>query len=40
MDVTLSGSVMLVKLLHPENAPFPMDLTLSGSVMLVKFPQS
>ena len=36
MLVTLSGSSMVVKELHPENADFPMLVTLSGSSMVVK----
>ena len=36
MLVTLSGIVMLVKLLHHENALLPMLVTLSGMTRLVK----
>ena len=36
MLVTLSGIVILVKPLHPENALRPMLVTLSGIVILVK----
>ena len=36
MLVTLSGMVMLVKSLQPENALPPMLVTLSGMVMLFK----
>ena len=36
MLVTLSGSSMLVKELHRENALSPMFVTLSGSSMFVK----
>ena len=39
MLVTLSGIITLVKLLHPENAPFPMLVTLLGIVTLVKLLQ-
>ena len=39
MLVTLSGIVMLVKLVQSENALFPMLVTLSGIVMLVKLVQ-
>jgi len=40
MLVTLSGMVMLVRLLQPANAPLPMLVTLSGMVMLVRLLQS
>ena len=40
MLVTLSGIVMLVKLLQKENTDSPMLVTLSGIVMLVKLLQS
>ena len=36
MLVTLSGIVMLVKLLQPRNAASPILVTLSGIVMVVK----
>ena len=36
MLVTLSGMMMLSRLLQPENAPAPMLVTLSGIVMLVR----
>ena len=36
MLVTLSGIVMLVKLVQLSNATAPMFVTLSGIVMLVK----
>lgn len=36
MLVTLSGSLMLVKELHSQNAYSSMLVTLSGSSMLVK----
>ncbi len=36
--VTLSGNVMLIRLLHPENAEEPMLVTPSGIVMLVRLP--
>ena len=36
MLVTLFGMVMLVKLLHQENAEFPMLATLSGISTSVK----
>ena len=36
MEVTLSGIVMLVRLSHPLNAPFPMEVTLLGMTMLVR----
>ena len=36
MLVTLSGIVMLVKPVHPENTLLPMLVTLSGITMLVK----
>ena len=36
MLVTLSGIVMLVKPVQPENAPLPMLVTLSGIVILVR----
>ena len=36
MLVTLSGIVMLVRLLHQENASSPMLVTLFGIVMLVR----
>ncbi len=39
MLVTLSGMVTLVRLLQPENAPFPMVVTLLGMVTLVKLLQ-
>ena len=39
MEVTLFGMLMLVKLLHPQNASAPMDVTLSGMLMLVKLLQ-
>ena len=39
MLVTLSGIVMLVRLLHFSNAQFPMLVTLSGSVMLARWLQ-
>ena len=39
MLVTPSGIAMLVRLLQPENAEFPMPVTLSGIVMLVKLLQ-
>ena len=39
MLVTLSGIVMLVSLLQPENANSPMLVTLSGIVMLVRLLQ-
>ena len=35
MDVTLSGIVMLVSPLQPENAALPMEVTLLPIVMLV-----
>ena len=40
MVVTLSGMVMLVRLLQPEKAELPMLVTLSGMVMLVRLVQS
>ena len=40
MLVTLSGIVMLVKLLQPENAPSLMHVTPSGIVTLAKLRQS
>ena len=39
MLVTPSGIVMLVRLLQPENALFPILVTLSGIVMLVSLLQ-
>ena len=39
MLVTLSGIVMLVKLMQLENAASPMLVTPSGIVMLVKLMQ-
>ena len=39
MVVTLSGIVMLVRLLQPENALYPMVVTLSGIVILVSLVQ-
>ena len=36
IEVTLSGNVMLVKLLQPKNAEFPIEVTLSGILMFVK----
>ena len=39
MLVTLSGMVMLIRLLQPENAKPPMLVTLSGMVMLVSLRQ-
>ena len=39
MLVTLSGMLMLVRLLQPENAPSPMLVTLSGMLMLVSLLQ-
>ena len=36
MVVTLSGIVMLVRLLQFQNVPRPMLVTLSGIVMLVR----
>ena len=39
MLVTLFGIFMLVKLLHPSKAHFPMLVTLSGMFMLVKLSQ-
>ena len=39
MLVTLSGIVILVKLLQPENATTPMLATLSGMVILVRLSQ-
>ena len=35
MPVTLSGIVMLVRLVQPEKAEFPIPVTLSGIVMLL-----
>ena len=35
MEVTASGTLMLVSLLQPLNASSPMDVTLSGMLMLV-----
>ena len=40
MLVTLSGMVMLIRFLQPENAFSPMLVTLSPMVMLVRLPQS
>ena len=40
MLVTLSGIVILVKLLQPENAKLPILVTPYGIVMLVKLLQS
>ena len=40
MLVTLSGSVMLARLVQLWKAPDPMLVTLFGSVMLVRFVQS
>ena len=40
MLVTLSGIVMLVRLLQPEKASYTMLVTLSGIVMLVRLLQS
>ena len=39
MEVTLSGILMLVRLVHPLNAHVPMEVTLSGMVMLVRLLQ-
>ena len=39
MLVTLLGMLMLVRLLQPENAAYPMLVTLSGMVMLVRLLQ-
>jgi hypothetical protein len=39
MLVTLSGIVMLVRLVQPENAPSPMLVTLSGITTLVRLVQ-
>ena len=39
MNVTLSGIVILVKLLQSENADPPMSVTLLGIVILVKLLQ-
>lgn len=36
MLVTLEGSSMLVRLLHPNNAESPILVTLEGSSMLVR----
>ena len=36
MDVTLSGMVTLLKLLHPSNAPQSMVVTPSGMETLVR----
>jgi len=36
MLVTLSGMMMLVRLLHFSNARFPMLVTLSGMMALVR----
>jgi hypothetical protein len=36
MLVTLSGMVMLARLVQLEKASFPMSVTLSGMVMLVR----
>jgi hypothetical protein len=38
MLVTLSGMVMEVRLLHPQNAASPMLVTLSGMVIEVRPP--
>ena len=40
MLVTLSGSLMLVRLLQTENADFPMLVTLLGIVMPVRLLQN
>ena len=40
MFLTLSGILMLVRLLHLENAHSPMFVTLSGIVMLVRLLQA
>ena len=40
MLVTLSGIVMLARLVHSRKAPAPMLVTLSGMVMTVKSGQS
>ena len=40
MVVTLSGIVILVRLVHPKNASSPMVVTLSGIVILVSLVQS
>lgn len=37
ISVTLSGIVMLVRLLQSLNAEFPIEVTLSGMVMLIRF---
>ena len=39
MLVTLSGIVMLIRLVQPSKAQFPMLVTLSGIVMLVRLVQ-
>ena len=39
MDVTLSGIIMLVKLVHSENVELPIVVMPSGMVMLVKLVQ-
>ena len=39
MEVTLSGMVMLVRLVQPQKAP-SMEVTLSGMVMLSRLVQS
>ena len=36
MDVTLSGMVIEVRVLHSPNASYPMDVTLSGMVIEVR----
>ena len=36
MLVNPSGRLMLLKLLHPKNAPFPMLVNPSGRLMLLK----
>ena len=39
MSVTLSGIIMLVRLVQPSKVQSPMSVTLSGIVMLVRFMQ-
>ena len=39
MDITLSGIIMFVRPLQPENALPPMDVTLSGIVIPVRLQQ-
>ena len=39
MEVTESGIVMSVRLVHPDKASFPMEVTESGMVMLVRLSQ-